>query len=84
MPPGRGGRYRNLVIDELCYELRRIQSRMEAMKTTHRRKPDIGVVSESEDIGSEEILVANSGIPNSMVKGLQFDLCIMVWRLIYL
>jgi hypothetical protein len=32
----------------------------------------------------EESLVANSNSPNSMIKGLLFDWCIMVWSLIYL
>jgi hypothetical protein len=53
MPPKRGGKYRNVVIDELHYELRHIQARIEAMETTHRREPDIDV-SESGDIGFEE------------------------------
>jgi hypothetical protein len=43
-----------VVTDELCYESRRIQERMEAIETTQRREPDIGDVSESEDMGSDE------------------------------
>jgi hypothetical protein len=43
-----------VVTDELRYELRPIQERMEAMKTTQRREPNIGDVSESEYIGSDE------------------------------
>jgi hypothetical protein len=43
-----------VVTDELRYELRCIQERMEAMETTQRREPDIGDVSESEDTGSDE------------------------------
>jgi hypothetical protein len=54
MEPRQGGRDRNVVIDELLYEMRCIQARMEAMETTQRREPDIGDVNESEDTCSDE------------------------------
>ena len=54
MEPRQGGRDRNVVIDELLYEMRCIQARMEAMETTQRREPDIGDVNESEDTSSNK------------------------------
>jgi hypothetical protein len=49
----RGGRDVNVVIDDVHYELRHIQERMEAMETTQRRETGIGYVSESEDTCSD-------------------------------
>ena len=54
MPPRKRGRDRNVITDDLCYKLRRIQERMEAMETDQRREPHIGYVSESEYTGSDE------------------------------
>jgi hypothetical protein len=54
MPPRQGGRDKNVVTDELHYELRCIQARMEAMETMQKRETDVGDVSESKYIGSDE------------------------------
>jgi hypothetical protein len=54
MPPRRGGRERNVGIEELRLELKHIQARMEAMETTQRRELEIGDVSKSEDTSFDE------------------------------